>query len=317
MSTGGAQFKYLYLGSSYPGFTINFYEAGTSTPKNVWLDEGKTTAVQQVTADSNGMATWYADGDYKMEVKDSDGVLLYTWDNVKISSDTATMWEGNSGTSYPVSSSLNRWQLFAKHDANNNFEELGINDGDTFVRLIPGIPADTYSSLNDAISQIGSTETDLIITKQISMTGDATVPSTMRLVFARGGSIDQSTYTLTINGHISAGLYQIFDGSGTVTIGGYVPVVYPEWWGARGDGSTDDTDAINAAATAAEAKILEFQAREYDITAKITLPTRIWVRGKGFETVIDATSFTGTTEDIFYADFTEESNQKFLKVSDL
>src|SRR3972149_8676179 len=129
---GGAQFKYLFLGSSFPGFTIDFYSAGTLTGKNVWVDENKSSAIQQVSADSNGMTFWYADGIYRMIVKDADGTQLWDWDYVKITSDTATMWEGNFGLSYPTASTFNRWQMFSKVDASNNFLELGINEGSAF-----------------------------------------------------------------------------------------------------------------------------------------------------------------------------------------
>ncbi len=135
MGDGYAQYKYLFLGSSYAGFKIDFYAAGTSTGKDVWLDAAKNTAVQQVTSDSNGMAWWYGDGDYKLVVTDASGSTLYTWDNIKITSDTATMWEGNFGISYPTAAAANRWQMFAKVTAGNVFQELGINDGTAFRTL--------------------------------------------------------------------------------------------------------------------------------------------------------------------------------------
>lgn len=132
MSDGGAQFQHLFLGSAFAGFTIDFYEASTLTGKDVYQDEARTTATQQIVADSRGMAVWFADGDYRMRVI-HQGVLLYDWPSVKQTSDTATMWEGNHGTSYPAALSANRWQLFAKHTAGNAFQELGVNNGTAFV----------------------------------------------------------------------------------------------------------------------------------------------------------------------------------------
>lgn len=148
MSDGGAQAQRLFLGSTYPGFTIDFTTAGTSSGKNIWLDEGKTTSVQQIQADSKGMASWYADGDYRMVVKDSDGIVLWTWDNVKMTSDTATMWEGNVGTAYPSATSMNQWQMFALVTASDKLVFVGINDGTAFINVFQpfGVGADVASA---------------------------------------------------------------------------------------------------------------------------------------------------------------------------
>ena len=64
--------------------------------------------------------------------------------------------------------------------------------------------------------------------------------------------------TLTLNGGVDAGLYQIFSwaGTGKVIMGpGSVKEVYPEWWGAKGDDITDCTSAIAAATNAAQGKM--------------------------------------------------------------
>jgi hypothetical protein len=58
--------------------------------------------------------------------------------------------------------------------------------------------------------------------------------------------------TLTINGGLEAGLVQIFSctGTGKVFLGpGAVKEVYPQWWGATGNGVADDTLACQAALT--------------------------------------------------------------------
>lgn len=74
------------------------------------------------------------------------------------------------------------------------------------------------------------------------------------LIFSKGAmlSID-SGVTVTINGTIQAPLAQIFSGLGTVSLGGNLLEVYPQWWGATGNGTTDDTTAIQSAATSAYA----------------------------------------------------------------
>jgi len=61
---------------------------------------------------------------------------------------------------------------------------------------------------------------------------------------------DGSNANLVINGPLLAGPYQIFDwgnGSGSVncTSNMLIQEYYPEWFGATGDGSTDETSAFN------------------------------------------------------------------------
>jgi hypothetical protein len=81
-----------------------------------------------------------------------------------------------------------------------------------------------------------------------------------------------STKTLTLNGAIDAGLYQIFSGSGTVAFGtNYTKEAYPEWWGAIGDsGTTDNTTALNNALATGKAINLS-STGYYKITAVLTI----------------------------------------------
>jgi|GEM_PF-4347601 hypothetical protein len=80
-----------------------------------------------------------------------------------------------------------------------------------------------------------------------------------------------TTKTLTINGTLDAGLYQIFSctGTGKVVFGaGAVKEVYPEWWGAVGDGSTDDYTPCQAALTAAENHTCTFTEKKTFATSE-------------------------------------------------
>jgi hypothetical protein len=111
---------------------------------------------------------------------------------------------------------------------------------------------------------------------------DCTIPAGVRVVMEHGAtfSID-SGKTLTIAGQFEAPLSQVFSGSGTAALTGPLERMVPQWWGATGNGSTDDTTAINAAITAASrasnatrGMILYFPPGDYYTTTQLTAPGR-------------------------------------------
>ena len=140
-SDGGAQAiefgPYLdSAGTLYPSPKIYHYSAGTTNTLTCWSDENKSTAAAQpFIGDTSGIALIYCDGDYKFRIDDTDDNTLYTRDNWKVTSDTATMWEGNFGTAYSSATSSNKWQTFLKHDASDNILEFGVNNGTRFVQI--------------------------------------------------------------------------------------------------------------------------------------------------------------------------------------
>lgn len=77
------------------------YAAGTVTLKNIWSDRGETTTLAQpFVGDANGVFNFFADGLYKLVVKDSADNTLYTLDNFLIQDFlTPTFAEGS-----PISS---------------------------------------------------------------------------------------------------------------------------------------------------------------------------------------------------------------------
>lgn len=75
-----------------------------------------------------------------------------------------------------------------------------------------------------------------------------TVPATIGLVLDRGAVLaPEEGRTLTLDGPIVAGPYQVFGGAGEVTGSFPTSPVLPQWWGALGDGEHDDAPAFNAA----------------------------------------------------------------------
>uniref|UniRef100_A0A6M3JVJ3 Putative pectate lyase n=1 Tax=viral metagenome TaxID=1070528 RepID=A0A6M3JVJ3_9ZZZZ len=125
----------------------------------------------------------------------------------------------------------------AVHEFTNGFETSLVKnvDGDTLVYYC--------GSLETDIATIGATETTLIIGDTQTLTGALVIPDTCTVRFERGGSIANAGFALTIP-NVEAGDWQVFSGAGAV--GGLVEARVT-WFGAVGDGATDDKAAFKAA----------------------------------------------------------------------
>lgn len=115
-----------------------------------------------------------------------------------------------------------------------------------------------YNTFAECVAAIGGNEGTILISSEQAVTANLTIPTNITLRFIQGGSLTISVgKTVAINGHVEAGLYQIFKGTGSVTFGvGSVEFIFPEWWGI--DGVTDETEigkAITAAATVLNVKL--------------------------------------------------------------
>lgn len=69
------------------GFTLGFYEAGTTTPVDTYSDPDLTTPnTNPVVADADGRfgQIWLGPDDYKYVLKDADGVTLVTVDDFNV-----------------------------------------------------------------------------------------------------------------------------------------------------------------------------------------------------------------------------------------
>jgi hypothetical protein len=127
--------------------------------------------------------------------------------------------------------------------------------------------------LNALISSIGSTKTDIYFPSGIYKIGSNVVfPSNVRLIMAYGAILKRTNSAIiTLNCEISAGLYQIFDDDGTGSWGGSPKIkeVYPEWFGAVGDGIINDYTSITK--TIATSKVINkniYLSNYYKITGE-------------------------------------------------
>ena len=304
MSNGGAQhWSHQFIDSSgnpYSGVKVYHTAAGTDTLKNVWTDEGKVTpAANPVVGDSSGTVSFYADGDYKFVIKDTADVTLYTWDNIKITSDTATLWEGNVGTAYPSVTANNLWQQFLLKDASNNLLGLGINTGTEFVPFTPGV----WSNDSDASAVANKT---MILSSTVTLTANTIIPASVSIMPINPGVIVSNGFTLTINGPVVGNpMHQWLSGftygwntPNEVIFGpNSVEIINVNWYGAKGDGVTDDTTAIRLAFASVGdmnttyPKKLLFPSGRYRITKPIYIGK--WIGGTSFTWAGESVTWNG------------------------
>lgn len=239
-------------GTALNGGLLYTYSPGTTTAKASYKDSAKASAnTNPVVLDSNGEATVYLDGYYKIVLKDSAGVTVWTLDNV-------------SGAGSAVI----------------DYATIG----------------DYGSDLGTAVTAIGATPTTLILNAATTCTGDVTIPATLQLKVEKAGVITISSgKTLTINGQLEAGLYQIFSGSGLAVLGSGITEAYPEWWGV--DGTADDVQ-INAAIIALTAGSVKLASKTYNISATIYGDDNVTLYGNGISTILKAISDFGNTRVI-------------------
>jgi len=95
---------------------------------------------------------------------------------------------------------------------------------------------------------------------------------------------------LTFNGPFEAGIYPVFSGftAGVIFGAGAVREVYPQWFGATGDGATDDSVAFQSALNSGAGNTVVVPKGDYKITTTLTVtvtdatkPTNIGGVGKG------------------------------------
>ena len=189
---------------------------------------------------------------------------------------------------------------------------------------VQGIGETAFTTIGDyandfdaAITVIGATETTLYVDDTATMSANVTVPATCSVVVLKGGSIDQSTYTLTINGPFDAGRYQVFTGTGDVTFGtGAVLCVYPEWWGANSvPGTTDMTTEIQAAIDSITAGEVFFHGETYTISSPLIPESYVNLVGMGGATIKlaansddDMLDFTGSDTDVGFYNLIFDNN---------
>lgn len=174
------------------------------------------------------------------------------------------------------------------------------DSAETTIDTIPtvsGVNSASFTTIGDysgdldaAITAISTTATTLYINSAATMSAAVTVPTTCKIVVLTGGSINQSTYALAINGDFEAPPKQVFTGSGTVTFG-LISEIVVEWMGNI-DGTADDVQINLAIGAAANSQTIKAHASTYTCSSTITL-------SKACTFSIGTTAITSTAENAF------------------
>jgi len=144
-------------------------------------------------------------------------------------------------------------------------------------------------------------------TTTYTLTTSETIPSNITLEREDGAIID-GVGTLTINGPFKSGLSQAFGSSITIAFGdGFIKEVYPQWWGAVGDGATSNTAAIQSALDSGAVTVC-ISDGEF-LTGALTVPSTVKrIYGDGtitasgtitaYDNIIDVSSNTDMIIDV-------------------
>jgi hypothetical protein len=145
------------------------------------------------------------------------------------------------------------------------------------VRRLGGVS--NHKTLREALAAAGSSQATLnLLPGNWVVPENLDFPKNITLRFERGAILSLGTgVKVTMNSEIEAGFQQIFSGPGRVEGNLMARFIYPQWWGAQGDGVADDYEAIAAAAHAARGKVLYFKHGTYLTSQMIVLPEQIFV----------------------------------------
>lgn len=311
------------------------YAAGTLTPKATYTDNLAQSAEQNpVILDANGRKQIYATGSYKFVIKTAADATLYTLDNLFFGDDSGVTFLGTTtgspnayvATPTPAETAYVDGNVYVFQASFTNTAAATLNVSSLGAYPVASYPGQIVSGFtyvvrwNDAtdkfnilnpdpgfatteaeITALNSAGVEIVLNQSITLTGPMTLTAPLKI--NKGGMIVTGSNVLTINGSFSAGLYKVFDTVTTKVLfgGDAVKEVYPQWFGALGDGSNDDTVAVQAALTS-HARVF-FPVGEYRITATLTCTHANFLEGASPPSSSGPNSYQSVLTHDFDGDF--------------
>lgn len=224
-------------GTILSGGKLYSYLAGTTTPEVTYTTSSGTIArTNPIILDAAGRVPsggeiWLTvELSYKFVLKDSNEVLIATYDNISSVDASQVLYDPpfTGGVVTNVQSKLSEIVSVKDFGATGNGStndtaaiQLALATGCTVL-----FPSGTY-----------------LISSTVTFVG--------AFLFEKNALLKIATSnTVTLSGSVQAGLYQIFDQTGTpgkVLFGlNSVTEIYPQWWGAVVNGTTNDQPAMQA-----------------------------------------------------------------------
>lgn len=101
-----------------------------------------------------------------------------------------------------------------------------------------------FENFDSLLTAIGDEEAIIVVNSTVTLTANTTAPANVTIRDG-GGVFANGSYTMTFNGPFEWGLRQAFTGAVAIIFSKVLKII-PEWFGAAGDGITDDSSAIQA-----------------------------------------------------------------------
>ena len=225
-------------------------------------------------------SSWFADFDEALDVTNDDTLTLVISeaitmdDDGEVGNNVTLRWES------PLILNTDAYDLTnVKNIEAGTYQIFAVGAGSPDFLAGSVVHSSWFTSLQVAVAATGDENVNLTIfvDQAETVAANFATDAYQTLEVKKGCIITvNSGDVLTIGGSYKAGLYQTFihdNTDGVVFTLGSVLEVYPQWWGAVADGTTDDADAIQAAIDASKGLICKLppSANEYLIGSPIVI----------------------------------------------